>query len=111
MPTDINREELRAQIRAGGATIVDALPVTYFDQQHLPGAINIAPDEADEKAPDLLPDRSALVITYCSNPSCNNSHVLARRLEGLGYTNVRTYRAGIEDWVAAGLATESSAAA
>ncbi len=29
------------------------------------------------------------------------------KLEGLGYTNVRKYPGGIEDWVGAGLSTET----
>ncbi|MCW3842417.1 hypothetical protein ONA70_20155 [Micromonospora yasonensis] len=32
---------------------------------------------------------------------------VADRLTALGYTHVRKYAAGIEDWVAAGLPTES----
>jgi rhodanese-related sulfurtransferase len=33
---------------------------------------------------------------------------MAARLRTLGYTNVRLYRDGIEDWVGAGLPVESS---
>jgi rhodanese-related sulfurtransferase len=32
---------------------------------------------------------------------------VADRLTALGYTNVRKYREGIEDWTTAGLPTES----
>ena len=33
--------------------------------------------------------------------------LVADRLAALGYTNVRKYREGIEDWAGAGLPTES----
>jgi rhodanese-related sulfurtransferase len=41
------------------------------------------------------------------NVPCRNSELVGSRLLALGYTNVRKYREGIEDWVAAGLPTES----
>ncbi len=102
----ITRDELRAEIEAGAVTIVDALPGTYWAQQHLPGALNLVEDDVDANAPTLLPDKGAAIVTYCSNSSCGNSQAVAARLEQLGYRNVRKYRDGIQDWVAAGLPTE-----
>jgi rhodanese-related sulfurtransferase len=107
----ISRDELRAAIESGGVTVVDALPAAYFDQQHLPGAVNLFVDDARERAADVLPDKSASIVAYCSNAACPNSEGVARILSGLGYTNVRKYREGIQDWVEAGLPTESSASA
>ncbi|PWK61891.1 hypothetical protein BCL76_12529 [Streptomyces sp. CG 926] len=42
-----------------------------------------------DRAPDLLPDLDATIVTYCSNPACPNSGQVADRLTTLGYTNVR----------------------
>jgi hypothetical protein len=42
-----------------------------------------------------------------ADAACPNNQRVADRLDALGYTNVRKYREGVEDWVAAGLATES----
>ncbi len=105
----ITRDELRAAIDAGEVTVVDALPASYYDQQHLPGAVNLFVDEARERAEKVLPDRSAAIVTYCSNAACPNSEGVARVLTALGYTDVRKYRDGIQDWVEAGLTTESTA--
>lgn len=105
----ISRTDLKAAIDAGDVVVVDALGGDYYAQQHLPGAISIVPSEARERAADLLPDRDAAIVTYCSNPACPNSHAVATSLTALGYTNVRTYREGIQDWVEAGLPTESGA--
>ncbi len=63
--------------------------------------------EVADRAGALLPDRAAAIVTYCSNPACPNSQRVADKLAALGYANVRKYREGIEDWVAAGLPTES----
>lgn len=108
MTSLISRAELRSRIDAGDVVLVDALPATYYDVQHLPGALNLVEADVDARAADLLPDRSAPVVTYCSNAACGNSKAVANRLRALGYTDVRTYREGIQDWVEAGLPTEST---
>lgn len=108
MTTLISRDELRAAIDAGTVTIVDALGGDYYAQRHLPGAVALAPPDVDAQAAAVLPDLDAAIVTYCSNPACPNSGQVATRLATLGYRNVRKYRDGIEDWVGAGLPTESA---
>jgi len=107
MTTLITRDELRAAIEAGSVTVIDALGGAYWEKQHLPGALPLTADRVAAEAAGLLPDRDALVVTYCSNPSCGNSQDVAHRLEALGYRDVRKYREGIEDWTDAGLPVES----
>lgn len=104
----ITRDELRAAIDAGSVTVVDALGESYWAQQHLPGSFPLHADDVDTEAPRLLPDKSAAIVAYCSNAACPNSGQVATRLEALGYTNVRKYREGIQDWVEAGLPVEST---
>jgi rhodanese-related sulfurtransferase len=104
----ISREELQAAIDAGSATIVDALGGDYYAKQHLPGAVALAPGDVDARAAAVLPDKDAVIVTYCTGPSCPNSGQVADRLTALGYANVRKYREGIEDWTGAGLPTESA---
>jgi rhodanese-related sulfurtransferase len=88
-------------------TVVDALGGEYYAKQHLPGAVPLVEADVTTHAGSLLPDRSAPIVTYCSNPACPNSQRVADKLAALGYTNVRKYREGIEDWVGAGLPTEN----
>lgn len=107
MARTISRDEVKTGLDAGTLTLVDALPESYYDQQHLPGAINLVADDVDTRADRLLPDKNAPIVTYCSNPSCANSGLVAAKLENLGYTNVRRYGDGIQDWTEAGLSTES----
>ncbi|TDB75658.1 rhodanese-like domain-containing protein [Micromonospora sp. KC723] len=109
MSSLIARDELRAAINAGTVTVVDALGGDHYARQHLPGAVPLIEADVSARAAELLPDREAAIVTYCSNPSCPNSGRVADRLTALGYTNVRKYAEGIEDWVAAGLPTESGA--
>ena len=109
----ITREELRAAIDAGSVTVVDALGGSYYEQQHLPGAIPLVESDVAARAAALLPDKHAAIVTYCSNTACANSEHVATLLSRAGYTNVRKYREGIQDWVEAGLpvATGSATAA
>jgi rhodanese-related sulfurtransferase len=105
----IDREQLRSEIEAGTVTVVDALGGEYYAKQHLPGAIPLVENDVTARSGALLPDKAAPIVTYCSNPACPNSQRVADRLTALGYTGVRKYREGIEDWTAAGLPTESGA--
>ncbi|MBF6302861.1 rhodanese-like domain-containing protein [Nocardia amamiensis] len=107
MTTLITRDELAKEIEAGSVTVIDALGAEYYAKAHLPDALNLVEADVETTAPQLLPDKSAAIVTYCSNASCPNSQQVATKLEALGYTNVRKYRDGIQDWTAAGLPVES----
>jgi rhodanese-related sulfurtransferase len=107
MPEHITREDLRRRMEAGEVTVVEATPSRFYEEQHLPGAINIDHLDIAAEAPARLPDRSAPVVTYCDHLRCQNPSSAARRLEALGYTSVLEYAEGKDDWVAAGLPTEA----
>ncbi len=104
----ITRDELQAAIRSGDVIVVETLGPQYYDEAHLPGAINIPHIEVARRAPALLPDKDAAIVTYCSNTACRNSEAAAAQLRSLGYTNVRKYAEGKQDWSAAGLPLESA---
>jgi rhodanese-related sulfurtransferase len=107
----ITREELRSAIDRGEVAVAEALGASYFEEAHLPGAVNLPHDRVDELAPALLPDKHATVVVYCANLPCQNSAMAARRLVQLGYTDVYEYEEGKQDWIEAGYPTESGAAA
>lgn len=109
MSATITRQELHRRITEGNITVLEALPVSYWEAEHLPGAIAFPLDDIDGQAARLLPDKAAAVAVYCSNNVCNNSHVVAERLTKLGYTSVFRYTEGKQDWIEAGLPVESAA--
>ncbi len=110
MPELITRTDLQAAIEADDVVVLDALGGAYYEQQHLPGAIPLTEAEVIDRAHVLLPDRQTAIVTYCSNEACPNSSNVARKLIEAGYTNVRKYREGIQDWVQAGLPIETGPA-
>lgn len=106
----INRELIKESLaQRDPMVLVEALSERYFNDAHLPGAIQINYDEVDAKAAQLLPDKSAKIIVYCSNLSCANSGKAAIHLAQLGYNNVFKYAEGKQDWISAGLPIEKSA--
>jgi rhodanese-related sulfurtransferase len=110
MNNTITREQLRSAIEAGEVTVVEALPANYYEDAHLPGAINIPHTEVRALAPRLLPDKDAAIVTYCASTTCPNSDIAATVLGKLGYTNVRDYVEGKAGWQEAGLPLEHGAA-
>lgn len=111
MPGTITRDELKAKLDRGDEfTLVEALPARYYEDTHLPGAINIPHDAIDALAPTLLPDKAAEIVVYCASAPCRNSGIAAQRLTELGYANVRDYHEGKADWTEAGLPVETGSA-
>lgn len=108
MTKTINRDELKAAIDAGEVIVIETLRAEHFAQGHLPGAIHIHFEAVKDQAAELLPDRDAPIVTYCSNTACRNSEAAANQLTAMGYTNVRKYAEGKQDWQDAGLPFEVS---
>src|SRR5215207_3591662 len=106
MAGPISREQLRAALEGGAVTVVDALPPGPYGARHLPGALNLVAEDDDARVAEVLPEKTAAIVTYSTDAGCARGPALAERLAALGYSDVRTYRDGIEDWVGAGLPLE-----
>jgi rhodanese-related sulfurtransferase len=63
MPTDIARDEVRTLLDEG-AQLVEVLPNAEYEEEHLPGAINIPLKELDRETTAQL-HRDQPVIVYC----------------------------------------------
>jgi rhodanese-related sulfurtransferase len=107
MAKTITRDDLQAAIDSGEVTVVETLRAEHFEQGHLPGAIHIHFEAVAERAGEMLPDKHAPIVTYCSNTACRNSEIAANQLTALGYTNVSKYAEGKDDWADAGLPLEN----
>ena len=68
MVATISRYELREMIERGdNFKLVETLPPTAYGHAHLPGAVNLPPDKVTELAPQVLPDKDADIIVYCTD--------------------------------------------
>ena len=105
---EIGRAEVQRLVAEAGAQLVEVLPAEEFDDEHLPGAVNIPLAELADRAGKEL-DSGRPVIVYCFDTQCDLSPRAAWRLESLGFEQVHDYVAGKEDWAAADLPTEGRA--
>lgn len=48
-------------------TLVETLAPERYLEAHIPGALNIPPEQIKELAPKLLPNKDAQIVTYCAN--------------------------------------------
>ena len=70
MPATISRDELKQKIDRGeNFLLVETLPATAYHHAHLPGAINLPPDQVMQLAPALLPNKAADIVVYCASPT------------------------------------------
>jgi rhodanese-related sulfurtransferase len=63
MPTNIDRDEVQRLVRQG-AQLVEVLPAQVYEEEHLPGAINIPLTRLNRQAIAML-QRDRPVIVYC----------------------------------------------
>ncbi len=109
MTNTITREQIKDKLdKQKNMTLVEALPKKYFETEHLPGAINIPHDEISSKAPNMLPDKDALIVVYCASSECQNSKIATDELQQMGFTNVFKYVEGKQHWLEENLPVESS---
>jgi rhodanese-related sulfurtransferase len=110
MDSTISTEGLKSKLdKRPGITIVETLAPERYREAHLPGALNIPPEQIKELAPQLLPSKDAEIVTYCANTHWHASEYAARELAAMGYSNVAHYPEGKQGWMEAGLPVEKSA--
>jgi len=63
----ISTKEMKEKVDRKHATVVETLAAERFREAHIPGALNIPPERIKELAAQLLPNKDAEIITYCTN--------------------------------------------
>ncbi|CAN5833439.1 hypothetical protein BH20ACI4_BH20ACI4_29070 [soil metagenome] len=70
MIATISRDELNKKIEnKDDFVLVETLAKETYDHAHLPGALHLPPDQVAELAAQILPDKSAEIVVYCSSPT------------------------------------------
>jgi len=80
--------------------LVNTLPADMFAQTKLPGAINIAEQDADfvERVEKKAGGKDKTVVVYCASMQCNSSANAAEKLDQAGFADVYDFEAGAEGW-------------
>jgi len=104
MPKTVDTDEVRALVERG-AQLIEVLPESSWQREHLPGASNIP---LTQLRPDALRalDPGAPTVVYCYDHECDLSPRAAARLEALGFTDVYDYVSSKTAWLGAGLPSE-----
>jgi rhodanese-related sulfurtransferase len=94
--------EFRSAVESKSALILDARPSVFFEQGHVPGALNLARDafarDYRQLATVLKPATDKPIIVYCAGGDCHDSRLVANALMSLGFSNVRVFTGGWEEW-------------
>ncbi len=108
-PAMITRDQAQAYFEAGTTVFIDARHKFDYDLGHIRGAINI-PLETYDTSKSVLGTvpKNRLVVAYCDGAECNSSIGLSVRLAKDGYTNVKMFFGGWQEWTASHLPTEKS---
>ena len=68
MERTISTKDLKAKLdRKESIKVIETLAPERYREAHLPGALNIPPEKVRELAPQLLSNKDAEIVTYCSN--------------------------------------------
>lgn len=101
MVRELDTDALRRAI--GDVQLVEVLAADDFDEEHLPGAVNVPLTDLHETS-RLDPARPTVV--YGSDLQDDRPHRAAAHLETEGFIDVSVYAAGKLAWLAEGLPAE-----
>ena len=95
-----------AALHAKGVLFLDARRTSVYEQGHIPGArpFSVWESDIDDKVNKLFAERSdpkdqnLPIVIYCSGGDCEDSHMLAQKLWGIGFNNAYVYKDGFPDW-------------
>ncbi|HEX9744659.1 MAG TPA: rhodanese-like domain-containing protein [bacterium] len=92
--------QVEDMIRTGECTFIDARHPEYYEEGHIPTALNWPADEYYDYEDDFLEtlDKEQCIIVYCSGGACDESIYLAQNMLMLGFNDVYLYSNGIEEW-------------
>ncbi|MBC5792758.1 MAG: rhodanese-like domain-containing protein [Nanohaloarchaea archaeon] len=100
----LTTEQLESMREQKEVNLVDVLSEEHFENEHIEGAINIPLDEIGSKALEKF-DKDEEIVVYCKDTECSASPKAAKKLEKLGFQNIKDYEVGLKGWKEAGNTT------
>jgi len=91
----ISADEAKDMMEGEYVIIVDVRSREDYQREHIPNAIPLPNDEIETCAENVLPDKDAKILIYCT--SGKNSTTATEKLIKMGYTRVYDF-GGINDW-------------
>ena len=108
----ISTEQLEQRLKRGNSLhFWNVLTDGYFKGEMIPGSRRVPLDTIGLEVSEARSPKDEEIIVYCGGPTCPQSLQAARKLMDLGFTNVRAYEGGLEEWKNAGNNIERQASA
>ena len=115
----ISREQIRGKLEAfldssfgtpapEHLTFVEVGSSLDYDRIHIQNAIHMTPTQVVRSARTCLPNLGTEVVVYGDAAHQNATRLAADALSEQGYENIFFYSEGKEDWIGAGLWTNTS---
>jgi rhodanese-related sulfurtransferase len=123
----VDTKTLMGWVDKKSAVVVDTMPVGWYNQRHILGAVQAtAGGEDGSKGPAFLMtaaekknllkvvkkatkgNKKKKVVVYCGFTKCQRSHQAAMYLKKKGYKNIYRYAGGISAWVDANYPIEGT---
>lgn len=98
----ISTEKLKHVWSRAIAAFMDLLTEGYFKGEMIPGSHRVPLDTIGREVSEAKSPKDEEIIVYCGGPKCPQSLQAAQKLMDLGYTNVKAYEGGLEEWKNAG---------
>ena len=70
----------------------------YFNGELIPGSRRVPVAELNRKLAGSTLPKDAPVVVYCAGTHCPSSREAAEAMTAMGYTNVRAFEGGLQDW-------------
>jgi rhodanese-related sulfurtransferase len=93
--------ETKKLSESGQALLVDARAATFYQTDHIPGAVSFPAGSPAQDVSDFVAKypKNTAIIVYCGSLQCPLSEKLVAQLTGqLGYTNVREMPGGFAEF-------------
>jgi len=95
--SEISPKQVKADLDAGKPVILlDVRDTEEYDAGHLPGAVHISRGMLEFKVREILPDKDANIVIYCSHDA--RSALATAVMQEMGYTNVKNMLEGFKAW-------------
>ncbi|HEV7721079.1 MAG TPA: rhodanese-like domain-containing protein [Iamia sp.] len=108
MPEAIDTDGVLRLLDGHDPQLLEVLPASAFDAEHLPGALNVALPSLRRDVAGATLDVGRPVIVYCYDTECDLSARGAALLEAYGFGDVYDYRGSKTEWLGLGHAVEGS---
>jgi rhodanese-related sulfurtransferase len=102
--TEISTAQLQQVLASGSMPVFDVRFPLEFAISHIPGAINIPPDNNTSAVREvsqimaLYPDPHSQFVLTCNGPFCGKSKRVAAGLASAGYDSFYRYQLGLPVW-------------